>query len=124
MAGSSPTRSLTPVQYLGALPAPSAAYQNEAASGQPRVLQEEGCSRSTTTSITPRARSWRSGTKLLTHADVRDLEFGYEPFELPSDPGPVLPIYTVEPNSPTDEGMRLLAGRNAPRPAAAVTPRG
>ena len=51
----------------------------------------------------------RSGTKLLTHPDVGDLEFGYESFELSTDPGLVMLVFTVEPNSPTAEAMQLLA---------------
>ncbi|MCP3425234.1 helix-turn-helix transcriptional regulator [Rothia sp. AR01] len=51
----------------------------------------------------------RSGAKLLTHPDVGDLEFGYESFELSADPGLVMLVFTVEPNSPTAERMRLLA---------------
>ena len=51
----------------------------------------------------------RSGVKLLTHPDVGDLEFGYESFELSTDPGLVMLVFTVEPNSPTAEAMQLLA---------------
>ena len=51
----------------------------------------------------------RSGAKLLTHPDVGDLEFGYESFELSTDPGLVMLVFTVEPNSPTAEAMQLLA---------------
>ena len=66
---------------------------------------------------------YRSGAKLLTHADVGDLEFGYESFELSTDPGLVMLVYTVEPHSPTAEAMQLLTSWNAPAvPAAAATP--
>jgi transcriptional regulator with XRE-family HTH domain len=51
----------------------------------------------------------RSGAKLLTHPDVGDLEFGYESFELSTDPGLVMLVFTVEPKSPTAEAMQLLA---------------
>ncbi len=53
---------------------------------------------------------YRSGAKLLTHSVVGDLEFGYESFELSTDPGLVMLVYTVEPGSATDEAMRVLAG--------------
>lgn len=57
---------------------------------------------------------YRAGAKLLTHSEVGDLEFGYESFELSTDPGLVMLVYTVEPGSPTAEAMRLLASWNAP----------
>ncbi len=50
----------------------------------------------------------RSGTKLLTHPDVGDLDFGYETFELPADPGLVMLVFTAEPDSPTAEALQLL----------------
>lgn len=56
----------------------------------------------------------RSGAKLLTHPDVGDLEFGYESFELSTDPGLVMLVFTIEPNSRTAEAMRLLASWAAP----------
>jgi hypothetical protein len=52
---------------------------------------------------------YRSGAKLLSHPDVGDLEFGYESFELSTDPGLVILVFTVEPSSPTAEAMQLLA---------------
>ncbi|MFD7072623.1 helix-turn-helix transcriptional regulator [Nocardioides sp. NPDC059952] len=57
---------------------------------------------------------YRAGAKLLTHADVGDLEFGYESFELSSDPGLVMLVFTVEPGSPTADAMQLLASWSAP----------
>jgi transcriptional regulator with XRE-family HTH domain len=57
---------------------------------------------------------YRSGAKLLTHSEVGDLEFGYESFELSTDPGLVMLVYTIEPGSPTEHAMRLLASWNAP----------
>lgn len=56
----------------------------------------------------------RTGAKLLTHAEVGDLEFGYEAFELSTDPGLTMLVYTIEPGSPTAEAMRLLTSWNAP----------
>ena len=40
---------------------------------------------------------------------VGDLEFGYESFELSTDPGLVLLVFTVEPNSATAEAMQWRA---------------
>ncbi len=57
---------------------------------------------------------YRSGQKLLTHSTVGDLEFGYESFELSTDPGLVMLVYTVAPGSPTSDAMRILASWNAP----------
>ena len=57
---------------------------------------------------------YRSGAKLLTHSMVGDLEFGYESFELSTDPGLVMLVYTVEPGSPTAEAMSILASWTAP----------
>lgn len=56
---------------------------------------------------------YRSGAKLLTHAEVGDLEFGYESFELSTDPGLIMLVFTVEPGSPTADAMQLLASWNA-----------
>lgn len=52
---------------------------------------------------------YRSGAKLLTHSEVGDLELGYESFELSTDPGLVMLVYTVEPGSASDQALRLLA---------------
>lgn len=56
----------------------------------------------------------RSGTKLLTHPDLGDLEFGYESFGLSADPGLVMIVFTVEADSRTEEAMRLLGSWSAP----------
>ncbi|WP_433512978.1 helix-turn-helix transcriptional regulator [Nonomuraea sp. CA-143628] len=60
---------------------------------------------------------YRSGAKLLTHSIVGDLEFGYESFELSTDPGLVMLVYTVEPGSPTAEAMSILGSWTAPTTA-------
>jgi hypothetical protein len=56
----------------------------------------------------------RSGAKLLTHSEVGDLEFGYESFELSTDPGLVMLVFTVEPGSTTADAMKILASWSAP----------
>lgn len=57
---------------------------------------------------------YRSGAKLLTHSIVGDLEFGYESFELSTDPGLVMLVYTVEPGTPTADAVSILASWTAP----------
>ncbi len=58
--------------------------------------------------------NYGSGQKMLTHSAVGDLEFGYESFELSTDPGLVMLVYTVEPGSTTADAMRILASWTAP----------
>lgn len=52
---------------------------------------------------------YQRGTKRYRHPDVGDLEFGYESFDLTTEPGLTLLVYTIEPNSPTADRMALLA---------------
>lgn len=54
-------------------------------------------------------RFHRTGTKRLHHSVVGDLELSYEAMELVSDPGLTLLAYTAEPNTPSADGLRLLA---------------
>ncbi|NQX12422.1 helix-turn-helix domain-containing protein [Microbacteriaceae bacterium VKM Ac-2855] len=65
---------------------------------------------------------YRSGAKMLTHAVVGDVEFGYESFELSTDPGLVMLVYTVEPGSATADAMKLLASWSAPAVGDAIAP--
>lgn len=51
---------------------------------------------------------------MLTHSAVGDLEFGYESFELSTNPALVMLVYTVEPGSATADAMRILATWTAP----------
>lgn len=51
---------------------------------------------------------YQRGSKRYHHPQVGDLEFGYESFELTTDPGSTLLVYTIEPQSPTAERMALL----------------
>jgi transcriptional regulator with XRE-family HTH domain len=50
-----------------------------------------------------------TGTKRFRHAVVGDLELAYEGLELVAEPGLTLTIYTAEPGSQSDDGLRLLA---------------
>jgi hypothetical protein len=54
-------------------------------------------------------RFHRTGTKRLHHPEVGDLDLSYEAMELSSDPGLTFLAYTAEPNTPTADGLRLLA---------------
>jgi transcriptional regulator with XRE-family HTH domain len=54
-------------------------------------------------------RLHRSGMKRLHHPVVGDLDLSYEGFELASDPGLGLVIYTAEPGSTSEEALSLLA---------------
>ncbi|MFF9850458.1 helix-turn-helix transcriptional regulator [Streptomyces litmocidini] len=63
-----------------------------------------------------------TGTKRFHHAAVGDLTLAYEGLELTADPGLVLTIYTAEPGSPSDEGLRLLASWAATAHTTSPTP--
>lgn len=52
---------------------------------------------------------FRRGAKQYRHPLVGDLEFGYESFDLTTDPGLTMLVYTIEPHSPTAERVALLA---------------
>jgi transcriptional regulator with XRE-family HTH domain len=54
-------------------------------------------------------RFHRTGTKRLHHPEVGDLELSYEAMELISDPGLTFLAYTAEPNTPSADGLRVLA---------------
>ncbi|MGW2212720.1 helix-turn-helix transcriptional regulator [Streptomyces sp. NPDC001781] len=50
-----------------------------------------------------------TGTKRFHHHAVGDLTLAYEGLEMAAEPGLTLTIYTAEPGSPSEEGLRLLA---------------
>jgi len=54
-------------------------------------------------------RFHRVGIKHVHHAVVGDLEMTYEAMELASDPGLTFLAYTAEPNTPSADGLKLLA---------------
>ncbi|MET7608759.1 helix-turn-helix transcriptional regulator [Streptomyces avermitilis] len=50
-----------------------------------------------------------TGTKRFYHQAVGDLTLAYEGLEMAAAPGLTLTIYSAEPGSPNEEGLRLLA---------------
>ncbi|MEU2250559.1 helix-turn-helix transcriptional regulator [Streptomyces sp. NPDC019224] len=50
-----------------------------------------------------------TGTKRFHHGVVGDLTLAYEGLEMAAEPGLTLTVYTAEPGSPAEEGLRLLA---------------
>ncbi|AMM07690.1 helix-turn-helix domain-containing protein [Streptomyces albidoflavus] len=56
-----------------------------------------------------------TGTKRFHHAAVGALTLAYEGLEMATEPGLTLTVYTAEPGSPSDEGLRLLASWAADR---------
>ena len=49
------------------------------------------------------------GRKRLRHPVVGQLDLDFEAMELPSEPGLQLNIYTAAANTPTADGLKLLA---------------
>ena len=62
-------------------------------------------------------RFHRTGRKELHHPVAGDLDLPYEAFELPSEPGLTLVVYTAEPDTATAEALGFLASWAATRPA-------
>ena len=58
-------------------------------------------------------RLHRTGIKRIHHPVVGDLELGYELMELPANPGWSMFAYTAEPNSASEERLKLLASWQA-----------
>ncbi|MFF0223443.1 helix-turn-helix transcriptional regulator [Streptomyces sp. NPDC004629] len=50
-----------------------------------------------------------TGTKRFCHPAVGSLTLAYESLDLAAEPGLNMTIYTAEPGSPSEEGLRLLA---------------
>ncbi|WP_210590244.1 helix-turn-helix transcriptional regulator [Streptomyces sp. GESEQ-35] len=63
-----------------------------------------------------------TGTKRFHHQAVGELTLAFEGLEMAAEPGLTLTIYTAEPGSPSDEGLRLLASWAATREADATEP--
>ncbi|MEU8578661.1 helix-turn-helix transcriptional regulator [Streptomyces asoensis] len=64
-----------------------------------------------------------TGTKRFHHAAVGDLTLAYEGLEMTAEPGLTLTVYTAEPASPSEEGLRLLASWTATPRTPAPAPR-
>lgn len=54
-------------------------------------------------------RFHRSGLKNVHHPVIGDLQLSFEAMDLPADPGLSLVVYSAEPGSASDDGLRLLA---------------
>lgn len=62
-----------------------------------------------------------TGTKRYHHRAVGELTLAYEGLEMAAEPGLTLTIYTAEPASPSEEGLRLLASWAATEEAISPT---
>jgi len=60
-------------------------------------------------------RYHRSGRKRLNHPVVGRLDLDFESMDLPSEPGLTLNVYTAAPDTPTADGLTLLASWAATR---------
>ena len=58
---------------------------------------------------THNVRFHRTGVKDIRHPVVGDLHLMFEAMDLAADPGLSIVVYTAEPNSPTQDGLNLLA---------------
>ncbi|RIJ76399.1 XRE family transcriptional regulator [Nakamurella silvestris] len=64
----------------------------------------------------------RTGVKRLQHPVVGYLELTFESLDLPADPGLRITTYTAEPNTPSADGLSLLASWSATlEPSAEVS---
>jgi transcriptional regulator with XRE-family HTH domain len=64
----------------------------------------------------------RSGRKRLRHPVVGELDLDFLAFELPSEPGLQLNIYTAAENSPTADALKMLASWAASQEVSAAEP--
>ena len=69
-------------------------------------------------------RFHRSGLKDIHHPAVGELHLSFEAMDLPADPGLSLIVYSAEPGSSSEDGLRLLASwaATADQPAHRVAP--
>ncbi|SDC55759.1 hypothetical protein SAMN05216505_102579 [Streptomyces prasinopilosus] len=65
-----------------------------------------------------------TGTKRYHHPAVGDLTLAYEGLETAAGPGLTLTVHVAEPDSPSEEGLRLLASWAATREATGASPQG
>ncbi|MFD3719064.1 helix-turn-helix transcriptional regulator [Streptomyces sp. NPDC058674] len=71
---------------------------------------------------THNVRHHGTGTKRFHHHAVGDLTLAFEGLEMAAEPGLTLTIYTAEPGSSSEEGLRLLASWAATPQAATPAP--
>ncbi|MEU4265861.1 helix-turn-helix transcriptional regulator [Streptomyces argenteolus] len=64
-----------------------------------------------------------TGTKHFHHHAVGDLTLAFEGLEMAAAPGLTLTVYTAEPGSPSEEGLRLLSTWAATQEAGSATKR-
>ncbi|WP_251096542.1 helix-turn-helix transcriptional regulator [Streptomyces sp. Caat 7-52] len=62
-----------------------------------------------------------TGTKRFRHPSVGELTLAYESLDLASEPGLHMTVYTAEPGSPSEEGLRLLASLAATEESTPAT---
>ena len=69
-------------------------------------------------------RFHRSGLKDIHHPAVGELHLSFEAMDLPADPGLSLIVYSAEPGSSSEDGLRLLASwaATADQPTHPVAP--
>ncbi|MFF4590856.1 helix-turn-helix domain-containing protein [Streptomyces sp. NPDC001388] len=65
-----------------------------------------------------------TGTKRFRHQAVGELTLAYEGLEMAAEPGLTLTVYTAEPGSASEEGLRLLASWAATQDAGSPAERG
>jgi hypothetical protein len=51
----------------------------------------------------------RAGRKRLHHPIVGDLDLSFEALELPADPGLRINVYTADPETPSEDALKVLA---------------
>ncbi|MCX5093513.1 hypothetical protein OOK36_32410 [Streptomyces sp. NBC_00365] len=56
---------------------------------------------------------FRESTKRLNHPLVGDLELDQETMSLPDEGGLSVVVYSAPPNTPAEDGLKLLAARSA-----------
>ncbi|MDQ0938695.1 hypothetical protein QFZ67_000400 [Streptomyces sp. V1I1] len=62
-----------------------------------------------------------TGTKRFHHSAVGELTLAFKGLEMAAEPGLTLTIYTAEPGSPSEEGLRILASWAATHDADSPT---
>jgi transcriptional regulator with XRE-family HTH domain len=66
-------------------------------------------------------RFHRTGTKVINHPLVGEVELSYESMELTADTGLSISIYVTEPNSPSAHALNLLASWTATPPLERIS---